>query len=429
MSILTRQMFKKNMSIWIIASLTVCCFIICFLRSRCTEQTVSVSDIPGKHISEASVQSHKDDGSQETLQLYAGSAVLIDGETGDVLYAKNADEHRPNASTTKILTCILALECGHMEDTVTASSYASKMPEVRLGVREGEKYTLEDMLYAMMLESYNDAAVVIAEHIGGSVEEFADMMNDKAREIGCHQTYFITPNGLDAEDVDGVHGTTASDLARIMRYCVLVSPCREEFLRITRSNSYTFTDVSENRTFSCVNHNTFLNMSEAALSGKTGFTCDAGYCYVGAAKIDDHTYMWTLLGCGWPGNKTYKWKDSRSLLSYAEEHTAYEQLTMPDSPDMEITYSSKSAQSEKIHTVCKAQIQSAITDNRQENISYRYHVLPEIKAPVYKGETVGYLEVYRDGVLIDIENVNIEETIRDTGLIDEIKHIIELAAM
>ena len=107
------------------------------------------------------------------------------GETGDILYDKCSDEHRPNASTTKILTCILAIECGNLADDVTASSYASKMPEVRLGVRDGEKYTLEDMLYAMMLESYNDAAVVIAEHIGGSVQHFAEMMNAKAEEIGA----------------------------------------------------------------------------------------------------------------------------------------------------------------------------------------------------------------------------------------------------
>ena len=114
------------------------------------------------------IKAYAEEDNTADVQLFARNAILLDGETGDILYDKCSDEHRPNASTTKILTCILAIECGNLADDVTASSYASKMPEVRLGVRDGEKYTLEDMLYAMMLESYNDAAVVIAEHIGGS---------------------------------------------------------------------------------------------------------------------------------------------------------------------------------------------------------------------------------------------------------------------
>ena len=132
------------------------------------------------------IKAYAEEDNTADVQLFARNAILLDGETGDILYDKCSDEHRPNASTTKILTCILAIECGNLADDVTASSYASKMPEVRLGVRDGEKYTLEDMLYAMMLESYNDAAVVIAEHIGGSVQHFAEMMNAKAEEIGCH---------------------------------------------------------------------------------------------------------------------------------------------------------------------------------------------------------------------------------------------------
>ena len=264
------------------------------------------------------IKAYAEEDNTADVQLFARNAILLDGETGDILYDKCSDEHRPNASTTKILTCILAIECGNLADDVTASSYASKMPEVRLGVRDGEKYTLEDMLYAMMLESYNDAAVVIAEHIGGSVQHFAEMMNAKAEEIGCHSTYFITPNGLDAQDENGVHGTSAEDLVRIMRYCILISPQKDEFLKITRTKSYTFTDNTGNRTFACINHNAFLDMMPCALSGKTGFTCDAGYCYIGAAEVEGHTYIWALLGCGWPNNKTYKWKDAMKLLEYGK---------------------------------------------------------------------------------------------------------------
>ena len=128
----------------------------------------------------------REDG--DFLKLYAQSAVLMDGDTGRILYGKGQDIIRPMASTTKIMTCILALENGRGEDAVKASSNAASQPKVHLGVREGEEYRLEDLLYALMLESYNDAAVMIAEHIGGSVEGFAAMMNEKAAGLGCGDT-------------------------------------------------------------------------------------------------------------------------------------------------------------------------------------------------------------------------------------------------
>ena len=176
-----------------------------------------------------------------------------------------------------------------------------------------------------MLESYNDAAVMIAEHIGGSVEGFAAMMNEKAAGLGCGDTYFITPNGLDGVKTDEqgkehIHSTTASDLARIMRYCVTKSPARDEFLKITQTQNHYFTDMAGKRSFNCYNHNAFLTMMEGVLSGKTGFTGGAGYSYVGAMENQGRTYVIALLGCGWPPHKTYKWSDARKLYTYGLEH-------------------------------------------------------------------------------------------------------------
>ena len=348
------------------------------------------------------IKAYAEEDNTADVQLFARNAILLDGETGDILYDKCSDEHRPNASTTKILTCILAIECGNLADDVTASSYASKMPEVRLGVRDGEKYTLEDMLYAMMLESYNDAAVVIAEHIGGSVQHFAEMMNAKAEEIGCHSTYFITPNGLDAQDENGVHGTSAEDLVRIMRYCILISPQKDEFLKITRTKSYTFTDNTGNRTFACINHNAFLDMMPCALSGKTGFTCDAGYCYIGAAEVEGHTYIWALLGCG------------------------YTELKAPASPDIRITYSSGSSADGSTATKCR--LNRTVTAS-EGSIQYVYKVADTLKAPVHKGAVAGSLEVYLDDELIDVENVIVSEEIADVTFKDEIIKVLYRAAM
>ena len=167
-------------------------------------------------------------------ELYARSACLMDADSGRVLYSKNSEQKLPMASTTKIMTCILALEDGRMDDLVTVSAYAASQPKVHMGAKTGEQFYLQDLLYALMLNSDNDAAVMIAEQVGGSVEGFAEKMNLKARELGCDDTYFITPNGLDAENKNGIHSTTAKDLARILRYCIMESPKKAEFLDLKR---------------------------------------------------------------------------------------------------------------------------------------------------------------------------------------------------
>ena len=289
-----------------------------------TEESGAAAD--GTEESGAAAAGSQAEVPAELQSLYAQSAVLIDGDSGRVLFSKNGNEQKPMASTTKIMTCILALELGNMEDTATASSYAASMPQVHLGVSNGEEFKLKDLLYSLMLESHNDAAVVIAEHIGGSVEGFAALMNEKAKELGCENTYFITPNGLDAQDETGEHSTTAEDLAHIMKYCIMDSPKKDEFLEITQTVSYTFTDLAGNRSFSCNNHNAFLRMMDGALSGKTGFTGKAGYCYVGALKRDGKTFIVALLACGWPNNKTYKWSDTKKLMTYGLENYEYRQV-------------------------------------------------------------------------------------------------------
>lgn len=141
-------------------------------------------------------------GTTELKQLYALSAVLMDADSGRILFSKNGQEERAMASTTKIMTCILALESGMIDSEnqiVTVSDQAAAQPKVHLGMVAGERFYLKDLLYSLMLESHNDSGVAIAEAVAGSVEKFADLMNQKARTIGCYSTYFITPNGLDAE--------------------------------------------------------------------------------------------------------------------------------------------------------------------------------------------------------------------------------------
>ena len=207
-----------------------------------------------------------------------------------------------------------------------------RFPQTHLGMREGQQFYLEDLLYSLMLKSHNDTAVAIAEHIGGSVEKFALLMNEKAKSLGCTDTHFVTPNGLDAEDEGGVHHTTARDLALIMAYAIK----NATFVHITQTRDYTFSDISGKEHYSVHNTNAFLDMETGVISGKTGFTGNAGYCYVCAVRQDEKLFIVALLGCGWPGNKNYKWSDTKKLLSYGRENYSY--VLLPDLPDLpEIT--------------------------------------------------------------------------------------------
>lgn len=373
---------------------------------------------------EANAQS--DEENSTNLRLYAQSAILMDAGSGRILYEKNGHEKRPMASTTKIMTCILTLECGNLEDEVEVSSYAAGMPKVRLGIRQGETYKLRDLLYSLMLESHNDSAVAIAEHIGGSTEGFAKMMNQKARDIGCFDTFFITPNGLDAtaQNDDGemrVHSTTAADLARIMSYCIMDSPKREEFLTITRTPAYQFS--SNGRSFYCNNHNAFLGMMEGALSGKTGFTGNAGYCYVGALQRDGKTYVVALLACGWPNNKTYKWSDTKALMNYGLENYEYCSLA-----DMRIREEEldpipvAEGQTQRIGGKVFARVTIAgkkgekepegLLLSEKERIEVKKEIKESLTAPVNAGEEVGTIsymvgdEVYGVDYVVTKERID-----------------------
>ena len=342
---------------------------------------------------------------EEPENLYARSAVLMDADTGRILYEKNGEEVLPMASTTKIMTLLVTLENADLEGTVTVSSYAASMPDVQLNIREGERYRLKDLCYSMMLESHNDAAAAIAEHVGGSVEGFASMMNQKARDLGCYHTYFITPNGLDAEDEHGVHSTTAEDLARIMRFCMQ----NDTFLSITREPSWNFTDLDGTRSFTVNNKNAFLNMMEGALTGKTGFTNDAGYCYVGALEREGKRLIVALLACGWPGNRTWKWSDTQTLMNYGLD-----------------TYHHETIGEEMIRME-----PAAVQDGRKESVELRADIgtvqmllkeddlfrietdrPSELQAPVEAGEIVGTAAYYLTNEIVDLFPVYAAETVQ-----------------
>lgn len=373
---------------------------------------------------------------QEELQLYAQAAVLMDADSGRVLYGKNEDAVLPMASTTKIMTCILALEYGDPEQIAEVSAYAAGMPKVKLYVRQGEKFRLRDLLYSLMLESHNDSAVVVAEAVGGSVEKFAAMMNQKARDIGCFDTYFITPNGLDAtvNETGKTHATTAADLAKIMAYCVTDSPKKEEFLEITRTLSYDFTDADGSRSFHCSNHNAFLGMMQEALSGKTGFTNNAGYCYVGAIKSEDRIFTVALLACGWPNNRSYKWSDMKKLAAYGMEHyhyqDIYEEKTFADIPVRGGIAGEAGTPWDRAYvgvTMEKGVKSLSYLLSEEDQIEVKTRVETVLDAPVAAGEKVGEVSYYLNGELVKRYDLLAEKAVEEQSFLWILQYIVNLA--
>lgn len=342
-------------------------------------------------------------------ELYALSACLMDADSGRVLYGKNVDEVRAMASTTKIMTLIIALEYGNAEDTVTISPYAASMPDVQLNVRAGEQYRLGDLCYAMMLESYNDIAAAIAEHIGMAyadidindtekrsiddsrkcVSAFAGLMNDKARELGCENTYFITPNGLDAEDENGKHSTTARELALIAAYAVK----KDDFNAITGTKQYSFGEINGKRSCNVYNKDAFLNQMSGAFGIKTGFTGNAGYCFVGALKSDGRTFISVVLGSGWPSARTYKWKDTRKLMEYGINNFFEQKIftTVEEYKSVEVT----DGIGDSVGTRIEGELSMLISSS--DEVKVVYELEDSVKAPVYENDKLGKAIVYVNG--------------------------------
>lgn len=347
----------------------------------------------------------------EELTLYAKSAVLLDCTNGRILYGKSANTPMANASTTKILTCILALESGKTDEIVTVSDYACSMPKVKMGFASGDTFYLRDLLYSLMLESHNDSAVAIAEYVGGSVEHFAEMMNQKAAQLGCQNSHFVTPNGLDGEDAGGIHSTTAYDLSLIMSYCIE----NPEFLEITQTPSKQIQNVEGTRSYSLTNHNALLQMVDGVISGKTGFTANAGYCYVCAYEKDGRKYALALLACGWPNNKTYKWSDAKKLISYGNGN--YEQKTLT-SPGQDVSVPLKQGVCVKDGFTYPGEIHAGSGDagiqillSGTDEITTSLEVPDMITAPAEEGTVIGKETVYLNQCPLLQKDIRLTESV------------------
>lgn len=240
------------------------------------------------------------------LPITARAAIVVDADSGQVLYERDADQALPPASTTKVLTAIIALESGRLDDTLQVSPFAASTAPSKIGMAPGSRARLQDLLYAVLLKSANDAAEVVAEGLGGSQEGFAALMNAKARRIGATNSHFENPHGLTA---DG-HVTSARDLARIFRYGLNIPTFRD----ILSTRAIDFPVENDGiRMVTVRSHNRLLNGYTYPVIGKTGYTLPAKRCFVGAATGGDREVVIALLGA------RDLWGDARKLIEFGIE--------------------------------------------------------------------------------------------------------------
>ena len=336
------------------------------------------------------------------FSLSSSACCLIEKNSGQILYEKNSQKKLPMASTTKIMTCILALEKGNPDDIVKVSNYAASMPKVKLYMKPGDTFRLGDLLYSLMLESHNDTAVAIAEHIGGSVKNFAKIMNRKASELGCSRTHFVTPNGLDADK----HYTTAYELCIIASYAMN----NKKFQKIITTSSYSFSNTDGSKQYNVSNKDAFLSQYNGAIGIKTGFTGKAGYCFCGAVKRNNTILISSVLACGWPPNKTYKWNDTKKLMDYGFNNFTKVNFT-PQKKHFKINVQNGQSAYTNVN-ICNNSCKIMLSAS--DVLTYKIKLPSTLTAPVKKNQIIGCAKLFINGKLYRQIPLKTENSVKAT---------------
>lgn len=349
-------------------------------------------------------------------------ALIYDRASGKILYEKNGNKQTPMASTTKILTAIIVIENSDLSDVVTIDSKSAGTGGSRLGLKKNDKITVHDLLYGLMLRSGNDAAVALAIHVGGSIEGFAELMNEKATQLGLVNSHFIVPHGL---DMDG-HYTTAYELAKITDYALNISKIKE----IVGTKTYTVTINGQPKVIS--NTNELLGNLYGVYGVKTGFTNGAGRCLVTSCKRDELDIITVVIGAD---TKKYRTSDSMKLIEYAyknyqmvdikikveEEFEKWKQLNqnriiinkgIKDKIELEI----EKLDYEKM----------AIKNTQIDNINIEINSLYYLEAPVEKGKVIGNLKIMIGEEVIEVLEIYNNEEIQKKKIEDYLVEFLKV---
>ena len=317
-------------------------------------------------------------------ELSAPSAVLVETDSGKILFEKNKDEQRPCASITKVMTLLLvmeALDTGkiHLDDVVTTSAHAASMGGSDIWLEEGEQMTVDEMIEATAVASANDAAVALAEHIAGSEEDFVKMMNEKAQELGMTQTTFLNCNGLDE---DG-HLTSAYDVALMSR----------ELLRHNKILDYStiWLDTLRSGETQIVNTNKLLKTYPGITGLKTGTTSEAGSCISATAQRDDLSLVAVVLGA--PSGKE-RFSDAASLLDYGFANFSTVKLSMTEEL---YPIAVEGGMQDTVDIVCEGSSAVTVPKGEEANVIQSAELEESLSAPVEKGQKAGTLRYTLNG--------------------------------
>lgn len=305
----------------------------------------------------------------------AKAAVVINADSGEIIYSQNCDERLPMASTTKIMSALLLCECADLDREITATKEMVTVEGSSMGLLAGDRVTLRDLIYGMLLPSGNDAANTAAIATSGSVEAFVDRMNKRAQDLGLKNTHFVTPSGLDADE----HYTTAYELALIAREA-LKNPV---FAKAASSKTATLYYGNPPYRRTLTNHNKLLRYYDDIIGVKTGFTKKSGRCLVSAARKDGATVIAVTL------NDPNDWQDHRALLDYGLSQIKKFSITPEISETLTVLGSSEKLRITADSAEFSLPVNAAPT--------YKISLPPFVYAPINKGDIVGKIDYYNKG--------------------------------
>ena len=360
------------------------------------------------------------DEDEEEIDITSRIALIYDRASGKILYEKNGNKQTPMASTTKIMTAIVVLENAKLTDTVTITSKAASMGGSRLGLKKNDKITVNDLLYGLMLRSGNDAAVALAIHVGGSVEEFADMMNEKATELGLYNSHFIVPHGLDNEG----HYTTAYELAKIADYALKI----DKFKEIVGTK---VTTIYINGYAKKINNTNNLLGSVSGVYGvKTGFTNGAGRCLVTACKRDDLDIITVIIGAD---TNNIRSKDTIKLIQYV--YTEFEVINIKEIIEEKFIdwkninegriYVNKGIENEvKLYLEELPYTKMAVKKDTIDKIDILPTTIYYLEAPVKENEILGNVKIVIDNEVIEVLDIYLKEEIQKKDVLEYLKEFL-----
>lgn len=339
----------------------------------------------------------------DEIKLKSRAAILMDQTTKRVLFGKNERDRVKIASTTKILTAIVAVENKDLDSVAIISKKAATTGGSTIGLKSGSEVTLRALLYGLLLKSGNDCAVAIAEHIGGSVETFVEMMNKKAYEIGAKDTHFTNPHGLDTED----NYSTAYDLALITCYAKQIEIINK--MLGTESITINFGNTPKY----LANTNRLLFTYEYCDGGKTGFTNIANRCLVATAKKEDLKIVAVILGAE---TTDIRFNEGKTLLKYGIEN-----YKMTDVSDKVNWYIDIPVYKGNIYSYVKKFIIDKtfpLKEGEVEEIYISQNIVPNLYAPVEKGRYIGKIELYIKEECLYSKDIYLEEKIKKNTILD-----------